>query len=336
VLGLADDVDMGDPVAGEDEVEDHERLSAAQYGHAGGPADECGQGGLRPAGEPPGHGGGAVQLGRCPGLGGGVVGDQVDIGIQEAEQRLEVSVAGGGEEGAYQGGAPGRIGVGGRVGRADAAAGPAGEHLGRGRAAPEDRRDLGEGHGEQVVQDEREPFGRGQRVEHHDERGAHRVGQERFLLGIDGVLGGFDRLVERMLAPRGARAQHVQADAPDDGGQPAAEVVHGHVRAVQPQPGLLDGVIGFGGRSEHPVRDRPQAVAVRLECLREPVPSGAGRVRRHDLVRPCAAGGRPRGARTGPRSRRTRSGTGPPSTSSCARGPPAPDLPGPATAPRCT
>src|ERR1700722_15891915 len=47
---------------------------------------------------------------------------------------------------------------------------PAGQWLGRGRRPVEYRADLLEGHGEDVVQDEREPLGRRQRVE-HDQQG---------------------------------------------------------------------------------------------------------------------------------------------------------------------
>ena len=37
--------------------------------------------------------------------------------------------------------------------------------------------------------------------------------------------------------------------------------------ALQPQPGLLHGVVGLGERAEHPVADRPQTIAVLFELL---------------------------------------------------------------------
>ena len=77
---------------------------------------------------------------------------------------------------------------------------------------------------------------------------------------------------ERFLAPHAARAQHVQADPRDDGGQPAAEVLDlVRVGAAEPQPGLLHGVVGLGHRAQHPVGDRPQARPVLLEPLGQPV-----------------------------------------------------------------
>ena len=36
---------------------------------------------------------------------------------------------------------------------------------------------------------------------------------------------------------------------------------------LQPQPGLLHGVVGLGDRAEHPVADGPQADAVLFELL---------------------------------------------------------------------
>ena len=41
------------------------------------------------------------------------------------------------------------------------------------------------------------------------------------------------------------------------------------IRAAQPQPGFLDGVLGVAHRAEHAVGDRPQARAVALELVRD-------------------------------------------------------------------
>ena len=42
------------------------------------------------------------------------------------------------------------------------------------------------------------------------------------------------------------------------------------VGAAEPQPGLLDGVVGLAQRAEHPVGDRPQVGAVLVESLGQP------------------------------------------------------------------
>ena len=95
------------------------------------------------------------------------------------------------------------------------------------------------------------------------------------VLGIDGVVAEHDRVghvrAERVLAPRLARAQHVEAHPRDDRRQPAAEVLDvAGVGAAEPDPRLLHGVVGLGARAEHPVRDRPQVGPVRLELLGQP------------------------------------------------------------------
>jgi hypothetical protein len=57
-----------------------------------------------------------------------------------------------------------------------------------------------------VVQHEREPLGGGQRVEDHQQRETDRVGQQRFMLGIDPVRAADDRVgqvhAHRLLGPR--------------------------------------------------------------------------------------------------------------------------------------
>jgi hypothetical protein len=86
------------------------------------------------------------------------------------------------------------------------AAGAAGELPCRGRGAAHDGGDLVEGHGAHVVQHEREPLGGGQRVEDHQQRETDRVGQQRFMLGIDPVRAADDRVgqvhAHRLLGPR--------------------------------------------------------------------------------------------------------------------------------------
>ena len=132
--------------------------------------------------------------------------------------------------------------------------------------------DLLERHAEHVVQDEGEALGGGQRLEHDEQGEPDRVGQLG-LVGRVGVLAGADdrlgqRRAHEVLAPRAARAQHVQAHAADDRRQPAAQVVDRlGVGAAEAQPRLLDGVVGLAQRAEHPVGDRAQVRPVLLELL---------------------------------------------------------------------
>nr|WP_245737701.1 hypothetical protein [Jiangella alba] len=156
------------------------------------------------------------------------------------------------------------------------AAGPAGQHLRRVRGTPDDRADVVERHGEGVVQDEREPLRRLQGVEDHQHRQPDGVGEQRLLLRVDPVYRADHRVrepdVQRLLPPRGARPQQVEADPPDDRRQPRAEVAHvAGVGAAEPQPGLLHRVVGFAQRAEHPVGDRAQLPAMRLEPFGQPV-----------------------------------------------------------------
>ena len=69
------------------------------------------------------------------------------------------------------------IGVGDGVLGPHAPAGAARQLAGRLGGAVDDRRDLVEGHGEDVVEHEREPLGGAQRFEHHEQRETDRVGQ---------------------------------------------------------------------------------------------------------------------------------------------------------------
>ena len=65
-----------------------------------------------------------------------------------------------------------------------------------------------------------------------------------------------------------ASAQHVQTDVRDDCGQPTAHVVHvADIGAVHSQPRLLDGVLGFGQRTQHAVCDRAEMRSVLFELI---------------------------------------------------------------------
>src|SRR5439155_18199646 len=87
---------------------------------------------------------------------------------------------------------------------------------------------------------------------------------------------------------RGARPQHVQTDAGDDGGQPPAEVVDlARPGPAEAQPGVLDGVVGLGERAEHSVGHRPQMGPVLLEAVGQPLLLLVLVHRSHALVARC-------------------------------------------------
>jgi hypothetical protein len=145
---------------------------------------------------------------------------------------------------------------------------PAGQLLGGVRRAREHRADLGEPQPEHVVQHERHPLGGCEPIEHDQQRPADRVGQLGLLLRVGArAVRGFRELPSGgLFASRGPGAQRVQAHAGDHGRQPAGDVVHAaRVGAAEPQPRLLHGIVGLGGRAEHPQRDGAQVWAVLLE-----------------------------------------------------------------------
>ena len=125
------------------------------------------------------------------------------------------------------------------------------------------------------MQHEGDPFGRRQRLEHDEQRQADIVGKLGLALGIGSraawPAAGSRLAVQRLLAPRLARAQGVEADAGDHRGQPAAEIVDaGGIGAAQPQPGFLHGIVGLARRAQHAVGDPLQMAAVGLELLGQP------------------------------------------------------------------
>ena len=203
------------------------------------------------------------------------VGPEHDVGIEHRDERVEITLAGGCEERLDDLPLGGEVCVRDRIGAAHAPARPARELPRRLGRALHDRGDLLERHGEHVVQDEGQPFGRGQPLEHDQQRQTHRVGEQRLVLGVGAAGRVDDRVgnvhVERLLAPRSAGAEHVQRDPGDDRRQPAAEVLDlPHIGPAKPQPGVLDGVVGLAEGAEHPVGDRPQVRPLFLELPGEP------------------------------------------------------------------
>ena len=171
----------------------------------------------------------------------------------------------------------------------DPPAGSACQLARRDRGSFDHRGDLLERDREHVVEHERQSFGRLERFEDDEQRQAHRIGH----LGVPGrIVGGHgfsrrrgrtrDRRHDRLgqpgprvlLAAGPAGAEHVEADAADDDRQPAPKIARAsRVVAVEPDPALLDGVLGLRQRAEHPVGDRAEMRPLPLEFLGQPFPA---------------------------------------------------------------
>jgi hypothetical protein len=75
----------------------------------------------------------------------------------------------------------------------------------------------------------------------------------------------------KLFAARSARVQHVQAHPTDDRRQPRLHVVHGPgILVADPQPCLLESIVGFAHRTEHSVGDRAKMRSVLLEPFGQP------------------------------------------------------------------
>jgi hypothetical protein len=131
-----------------------------------------------------GDGDGATHLPRGAPRPRAAVDAEHDVGVEHRDQRVEGSVARSGEEGVDQLSLAGKIDVRHR-GALHPASCAARELPCRGGCAPDQRSDLVERDGEHVVQHEREPLGRRQRLEHDEQREPDRVGEQRFVLGVD-------------------------------------------------------------------------------------------------------------------------------------------------------
>jgi hypothetical protein len=136
----------------------------------------------------------------------------------------------------------------------------------RRRGAADDRGDLGERVAEHVVQDERDPLGRGHRLEDDQERHVYRLveGDPVGRVG-DGPLRR-QRLgqpfADVALPPGPGRPELVEADAAGDPGEPGARVVDGGLlgrrHRVPAGVRLLHHVLGVGERAEQPVGEVDQ------------------------------------------------------------------------------
>jgi hypothetical protein len=108
-----------------------------------------------------------------------------DVGVEHREERVEVTLARRGEEGVDDLSLAAEVGLRDGGGPADPPAGEAGKLARCLGGAAHDEGDLVVGHGEQVVQHERQSLGGAEHGEHHQQRGTDRVGQQRFVLGVD-------------------------------------------------------------------------------------------------------------------------------------------------------
>ena len=126
------------------------------------------------------------------------------------------------------------------------------------------------------MEDEREPLGRPQRLEHDEQSEADGVRDHGFVLRVRPIPERDDGLRQPraavFLAAGPAGAQHVEADAAHDRREPAAQIVDAAgVGTAQPKPGLLKGVVRFAHRAKHPVRHRLQVASILLELPGQPV-----------------------------------------------------------------
>ena len=216
----------------------------------------------------------------------GGVGTDHDVGIEDAQERLEVAGLGRGDEGIDDLPLAGERHVRGRrAGAPDATSCTTRELAGRGRRPIDDRRDLIERQAERVVEDERQPLGGREPVEDDEHRKTDRIREQRQVLGVahGGRRAALDARDDRVrdldtdevLSAGGACPQPVEAQTRDDRRQPAAEVLdRGTVGSTRPEPGVLDRVLGLGQRAEHAIRHRPQMRAMVLESSGQPVRVG--------------------------------------------------------------
>jgi hypothetical protein len=136
-----------------------------------------------------------------------------------------------------------------------------------GGGAVEDHPDFVERHSENVLEDERKPFGGRQPIQYDHQRRSNGVSQFCLALRVGALrmvrrVGGF---VEEFAVP-GTGPQRVKTNPRHHSGQPPTHVGHRCVvRSDEAEPGFLDGVIGRCMGAEHPVCDRTQMSTVFFE-----------------------------------------------------------------------
>ncbi len=163
---------------------------------------------------------------------------------------------------------------------ADVAPGLRRELAARVRRAPDRLGDLGERQSEHVVQHERDPLRRTERLEHDQQRRAHGVVERDLLqrVGGDGCREGrgprqrFGQPLPHVaFPPRPRGAEHVEADATRHTHEPRSGIVDrcalGVAQSVPARVRLLYGVLGIGHCAEHPISQPHQLAALVLEGL---------------------------------------------------------------------
>ena len=137
------------------------------------------------------------------------------------------------------------------------------------------------------MEHEGESLRRLQGLQHHEERESDRVRDDRIGLripvgpgdhGFGHVRGVLGILIKGLLPARSPRPQQVQAHtrrARDDGREPGAQVLDvADIGPSEPNPALLDRILGFARGPEHPIRHRAQMRPVLFELLGEPLRCG--------------------------------------------------------------
>jgi hypothetical protein len=109
---------------------------------------------------------------------------ELDIGIEHRDECVEVAIARRGEERVDDLPLSSEVRI--RLrGSLHTAPGAAGQLLRGGFGAVKGSGDIRKRHAEHVVQDEREPLGGGQRIEHHEQRQPDRLGEQRLVFGVN-------------------------------------------------------------------------------------------------------------------------------------------------------
>lgn len=120
------------------------------------------------------------------------------------------------------------------------------------------------------MKDERHTLGRGQPVEHHEQRAAHRLGHGDLLVGGGGD-GGRKQFVpaEHFGTPL-LLAQPVEAFVGGHCGEPAGRIAHSAEAApADLEPCGLDCIVGVVHRAEQSIRDCAQMAPIRFEPGRQ-------------------------------------------------------------------
>jgi uncharacterized protein YbjT (DUF2867 family) len=225
-VGVGDRIDLDDLALGDGEThhgkgpsthgDDHSRCSVHQrWVHPGSRhrAYEC----------LPGDGRCAADHIRSCGAPGAKVGSQHHVGIEQGEEGVEIAATR--EESVDHRSLTSEVGIRNRyVGAPHAASCPARQLSRRRRGAADHGCDLLERQLEHVLEDERQPLGRGQGVKHDEKSKADRIGQHRLFLRLELALWAYDGVgqahPEGFLPSNVARTQHVQTHAGDDRRQP--------------------------------------------------------------------------------------------------------------------